>query len=96
MYRMDFLTAGGPRNCPVEGCPGLAATRKEMRVHFFHWHFRDNVVILEEGNLPHPSCPHCDMLVPWRDLNRWHLATSQCARGGGTEAKAADGGGTEG
>ena len=27
------------------------------------------MVILEEGNLPHPRCPLCDMLVPWRALN---------------------------
>ena len=33
-YRMAFLTAGGPRNCPVEGCPGRAAMRTEMQVQF--------------------------------------------------------------
>ena len=28
-----------------------------MRVHFLHQHVRDTVIILEEGNLPHPWCP---------------------------------------
>ena len=39
------------------------------------------MIILEEGNLPHQWCPQCDMLVPWRALNRRHLATAQCALG---------------
>ena len=80
-YRMGFPTAGGPRNCPVEGCLERAATRTAMRVHFFQRHVRDNVIIFKEGNLPHPRCPCYNMLVPWRSLNRRHLATDQCAKG---------------
>ena len=38
------------------------------------------MVILEEGNLPHPRCPLCDMLVPWMSLNGTHWLTSQCKR----------------
>ena len=75
-YRMDFPTAGGPRNCPIEGCLEQAATRTTMRVHFLHRHVRDFVIILEEGNLPHPRFPHCNMLLPWRALNGRHLATA--------------------
>ena len=56
-----------------------------MRVQFCHRHVRDYVVILEEGNLHHPRCPCCDMLVPWSELNKRHLVTTQCARG--TERK---------
>ena len=52
-----------------------------MRVHFLHWHVLDTVVILEEGNLPHPRCPRCDILVPRRALNGRHPSTAQCARG---------------
>ena len=81
MYQMAFPTAGGLRNFPVEGCLGRAETRMAMRVHFIHWYVQDNVVILEEGNLLHPRCTRCDMLVPWRELNRRHLVTNQCARG---------------
>ena len=36
---------------------------------------------LEEGNLPHPRCAQCNMLVPRRALNGRHPATAQCARG---------------
>ena len=47
MYRMEFPDKGGPRSCLVEGCPGRAATRIAMRVHFLHQHVLDSVVILE-------------------------------------------------
>ena len=40
-----------------------------MRVHLWHRHVRDTVVILEEGNLSYPRFPLCDMVMPWRALN---------------------------
>ena len=52
-----------------------------MRVHFLHRHVLETVVILEEGNLPHPWSPQCNMLLPRRALNRRHPSTAQCARG---------------
>ena len=71
-YRMAFLEKAGPRPYPVEGCSGWEATRTAMRLHFWHQHVQNTVVILEEGNLPHPWLPLCDMLVPWQSLNRSH------------------------
>ena len=81
MYRMVFPEKGGPRSCLVKGCPGRAATRTAMRVHFMHWNVLDTVVILEEVNTPHPRCPRCNILVPWLTLNISHPATAQCVRG---------------
>ena len=52
-----------------------------MRMHFFNRHVGDIVIILEEGNLSHPRCPRCEMLVPWRAINGRHHATAQCAKG---------------
>ena len=52
-----------------------------MRVHFLHRNVRENLIILEEGNLPYPQCPLCDMLVPRKALNRRHVTTTQCAKG---------------
>ena len=52
-----------------------------MRVHFWRRHVRDTVIILEEGNLPHPRCENCDMLVPWRSLNGRHKDTAMCRSG---------------
>ena len=52
-----------------------------MRVHFSRRHVRDTVIILEEGNLPHPRCEECDMLVPWRSLNGRHKDTEMCRSG---------------
>ena len=80
-YWMAFLTKGGPRSSPVEGCPGRAGTRTAMRMHFCSQYVRDIVIILEEGNLPHPRCSRCDMLVPWRALNGRHHATALCMKG---------------
>ena len=57
------------------------ATRTAIRVHFVHRHVLDTVVILEEGNFPHPRCAKCDMQVPRRALNRRHPGTAQCAKG---------------
>ena len=52
-----------------------------MRVHFVHRHVHDTVVILEEGNLPLPRCPRCDLRVPRRVLNGRHLGTAHCKMG---------------
>ena len=52
-----------------------------MQVNFWRRHVRDIVIILEEGNLLHPRCPRCDMLVPWRDLNGRHKNTEMCRSG---------------
>ena len=79
-FLMIFPAKGGPRSCPVEGCPGRVAKRTAMWVNFLHRHVLNIVVILEEVNLPHPRFSRCDMLVPRRDLNGKHPATAQCAR----------------
>ena len=71
----------GAKACPVEGCPGRAGKRTAMRVHFWSRHVRDIIIILEEGNLPHPRCANCDMFVPWRDLNGRHNSTEMCRNG---------------
>ena len=52
-----------------------------MKVHFWQRHVRDTVVILEEGNLPHPRFLLCDMMVPCKALNGIHGRTAQCTRG---------------
>ena len=80
-YRIDFRTKVGPRGCPVEVCTGRAGTRTAMRMNFCSRHVRDIVIILEEGNLPHPRCSRCDMLVPWRALNGKHHDTAMCRSG---------------
>ena len=52
-----------------------------MKVHLWRRHVRDVVIILEEGNLPHPRFPRCDILVPWRSLNGRHKSTAMCSSG---------------
>ena len=78
---MSFPEKGGLRTCPVEGYPGKMETRIAMRVHFVHRHVLDTVVMLEEGNFPHPRCAKFDMQVPRRALNGRHLGTPQCDKG---------------
>ena len=80
-FRMTFPAKGGPRNCPVAGCPGRVATRTAMQVQFLHRHALDTMVILEEGNFPPLRCAQCNMLVPRQDLNRRQPTKTKCARG---------------
>ena len=80
-FRLAFPAREGPRPFPVEGSSVRALMRMEMRVPFCHRHVRDTVVILEEGNLHHPQCPLCGMLMPWKALNWTHIHTAQCNRG---------------
>ena len=47
----------------------------------FRVNVRDSVIILDEGNLHHPRCPRCDMLVPCKALNVQHTTTTRCAKG---------------
>ena len=68
-YRINLPAKGGPQKFPVAGFLGRVATRTAMRVYFVHCHVLNTVVILEEGNPPHPRCAQCDMLVPRRALN---------------------------
>ena len=82
---MSFPAKRCRRRCPVERCPGVLATQAAMRVHFVHRHVHNTVVILEEGNLPLPRCPLCDLQVSRKALNGRHLGTSQCRTG--TERK---------
>ena len=56
-------------------------TRTAMWVHFWHRHFQETVVIMEEGNTPHPHFPLFDMFVPWRSLNGMHWVTLKCKKG---------------
>ena len=72
---------GGTTEFTVEGCPGRAGTWTAMWMHFWRRHVRDNIIILEEGNLPHPRCKNCDMFVPWRALNGRYKSTEMCKRG---------------
>ena len=46
-----------------------------------HRHVHDTVVILEEGNLPLPLCPRCDLQVSSKVLNGSHMETNQCKMG---------------
>ena len=53
----------------------------DVPVHKVHRHVHNNVVILEEGNLPLPWCPRCELQVSRKALNGRHLGTSQCRTG---------------
>ena len=40
--------------CPVGVCEERTMVRNNLWIHFVHCHLLDTVVILEEGNRPHP------------------------------------------
>ena len=50
-------------------------------VHFFHRYVQGTIIILEEGNPPHPRYPQYNILVTWCTLNRRNLVTAQRAKG---------------
>ena len=76
-YRMLFPAKAGTMPYTVKGCSAQVSTQTRIRVHVWYRHVRDNMVILEEGNLHHPQCPLCDIMVPWRSLNGMHQCTEQ-------------------
>ena len=90
-YHMAFPAKGDPQSCLVEGCLVRAATRTAMRVHFLHQYVWDTVVILEEGNRPHPWCLQCDMLVPGHALDRGGVVEEKAFSGGGIEGELVEG-----
>ena len=53
-YHVKFPRAVGPQECLAEGFQGRVAMWKGLRVHSLQFHVRDNVIIMEEVNLPHP------------------------------------------
>ena len=65
----------------MDECPGILATRTEIRVHLVHLHILDTVVILEERNSPHPRCDRCDKQVPRREMNWRHPGTAHSFKG---------------
>ena len=79
----------GVTRYPSKGCLGQwhlqskdegagARSRYNLRTHFFHCHIWDTIVILEEGNRPHPWFPNCDIFVPLSSPKRRHPTTPVC------------------
>ena len=63
----------------MEGCQGKAYLQTNLRVQFAHQNPQYSIVILKEGNQPHPWCPQFDMFVPHEALN-WAHPTSAMYR----------------
>ena len=63
IYRVSFPRAYGSIGCPVGGCERQETMCTNLWIHFMHRHVCDMIVIMEEGNRPHPRCPDCDMFV---------------------------------
>ena len=81
-YVPDVVPAGAcVIACLVGGCPGRAASRSTLLVHFIYPHMKGTVVILEDGNYPLHICPKCDMFFKWRSLNGRHHTMAMCTRG---------------
>ena len=50
-------------------------------MHFVHRHVQDTMIIMEEGDLPHPRCLCCDILLSQAALNIQHPNTAHCDKG---------------
>ena len=55
-YKASFLRMARTVVCPVKGCKGGggATSRYILRVNFVHHRVQGTIVILENGNCPHP------------------------------------------
>ena len=62
--------------CLAERFRGGATSSVNLQVHFLHLCIRYTIVILEEGNRPHPLFLECEIFISWLDLNRRHSNTS--------------------
>jgi hypothetical protein len=80
-YRVSFPKTATLADCPVEGCPGKATSRTNLRAHFMYRHVCDTIVILDEGSYPHPRCLSCDMFVPRPGVYTTHPRTAMCLAG---------------
>jgi hypothetical protein len=80
-YCISFPSYADSINCPVDGCPGRATNRNNLRRHFMHRHVRDELVILEEGTALLPRCELCDMFVTYKSLNQSHQQSAYCREG---------------
>ena len=76
VYQISCPEKRGRQTCSVEWCPVRMSTRTAMQVHFVHRHVLNTVVMMEEGNSPHPRCPQCNMRPPQRVLNERHPGTA--------------------
>ena len=80
-YRISFPRFVKRAQCPVEGCPGSATTRLNLRRHFAFRHPRDTLCILEEGTAPLPRCERCWMHCHPSSLSSGHFNTAICREG---------------
>ena len=66
---------------PEEGFRGGGETICiNLLLHFGHFHVQDTIVILDEGNRPHPHFPYCEIFVPLAALNRHYPTTALVLR----------------
>ena len=72
LYRVFFPRASGSIGFPVGVCQGQVTTHTNLRIRSVHRHVQDRVVIMEEGNRPHPCFLSSDIFVPWQALNPLH------------------------
>ena len=54
LYKVYLPWTSGFEKCPVESCGGWVSTSTNLRIHFVKCHIQGKIVILEEGNHPHP------------------------------------------
>ena len=52
-----------------------------MIVNFLHIYVWDTMIILEDGKIPDPQCPWCDIMLPWKAFNGQHTTITQCSKG---------------
>jgi len=80
-FRVSFPSGVRKIGCPIEGCPGTATSRDNLRSHFAYRHPDDTLCILEEGSVPYPKCGLCGMHVSPFAQAQGHRNTARCQSG---------------
>ena len=77
LYCLSLPKKAGLVEFPAKGCSGRATSHTKLRIQFMHFHMRDAVVILEEGNHPPhpiPQMKHVRDLVGAQQTPPQHFA----------------------
>ena len=81
LYKVYLPWTYGFQKCLVEICGGWVSTSTNLRIHFVQYHMQGKIVILEEGNDPHPCCPACGMFIPWVAMKNSNPTTAIYTQG---------------
>ena len=65
----------------MEEFQGMVVNHTNLQIHLSHHYVQYTTTILDEGNLPHPYFPQCNIFFPFKALNGRHPSVEMCVWG---------------